>query len=170
MQKFNQSGTTIRPHPMLISLKYYLHNIISFMWIFLCIGEVNGFMSQPHLFVAPRRVNDASSLLPRFGTERSQILLRKSSVTTQMRFAAKSTDERPVSLQIKDRIRAPMFLDDEGVWLPDDAFALNSNVIRVPGFLSKDDIDTIHATAHAVKKAVGSFERNLKLPVDLNVK
>ena len=62
--------------------------------------------------------------------------------------------------------RAPLYLED-GVWLPEDSFALDSTVVRVPKFLSLDDIASIHAAAQYVKTKVGSHIR--KLPVDLSV-
>ncbi len=54
---------------------------------------------------------------------------------------------------------------EDGIWLPEDDFAISSRVVRVPRFLSADDIGAIHRAAHEVKRTVGSHVRTL--PVDI---
>jgi hypothetical protein len=61
--------------------------------------------------------------------------------------------------------QAPLHLED-GVWLPVDSFAEASTVVRVPKFLSAEEIESIHSAAQVVKTKVGSHIR--KLPVDMN--
>jgi hypothetical protein len=83
----------------------------------------------------------------------------------ELRYSSASTPSTAIPSITKDR-RAPLYLED-GVWLPEDTFAEASTVVRVPNFLSYEEIESIHAAAQAIKKRVGVHVRTL--PVDLNV-
>jgi hypothetical protein len=83
----------------------------------------------------------------------------------ELRYSSVSSSPVTIETPGKDR-RAPLYLED-GVWLPEDSFAEASTVVRVPNFLSPEEIESIHIAAQAVKKRVGVHVRTL--PVDLNV-
>ncbi len=83
----------------------------------------------------------------------------------ELRYSSVSSPPFTKPTPVKDR-RAPLYLED-GIWLPEDSFAEASTVVRVPKFLSLEEIQSIHIAAQAVKKRVGVHVRTL--PVDLNV-
>jgi hypothetical protein len=83
----------------------------------------------------------------------------------ELRYSSASSTPVAIPTTRKDG-RAPLYLED-GIWLPEDSFAEASTVVRVPNFLSLEEIDAIHAAAQAVKAKVGVHIRTL--PVDLDV-
>jgi hypothetical protein len=83
----------------------------------------------------------------------------------ELRYSRVSSPPAAIPITGQDG-RAPLYFED-GVWLPEDSFAEASTVVRVPNFLSLDEIESIHIAAQAVKKRVGVHVRTL--PVDLDV-